>query len=130
MGIRPFLTDLQAHLGPTYLVLAYLDDIFILGQDDKANSITQEFAQSQASPIMLNPDKCTTHSLDDIRLNGVELLGTALGGLNFRRNFLETKVAAEEVILDRLEGLPHQRALLLLRQALSLDLRHLLRTPG
>jgi hypothetical protein len=44
-----------------------------------------------------------------------------------REHFLEAKIIAEESLLARLVDLPHQHALLVLRQCLQQNLRHLQR---
>ena len=45
-----------------------------------------------------------------------------------RERFLEAKIAAEEALLAKLVDLPHQHALLVLRQCLQQNLRHLQRS--
>lgn len=128
--MRPFLEKLQEHLGPKYLVLAYLDDIFILAQGGDAEACTHEFIATCTSPVRLNPAKCSTLSLEVIKDNGAKLLGTALGSVQFRDRFLVEKIAQLEHTLNNLSLLPHHHALYLLRHSLQLSLRHLLRTPG
>jgi hypothetical protein len=129
IGIRPFLEALIAHLGPSHLVLAYLDDIVILSPDDTALTSTCQLLDSIDAPITLNVGKCTTTALEDIRQGGIDLMGTAIGGKTFRESHLARKVARVEEFLPRLAEVPHQHALILLRQALQHDLRHLLRAP-
>jgi len=61
------------------MVVAYLDDIFILSDDDSAMTDAQAFLSSHTEIIRLNASKCRTLSLDSIRQDGLELLGTVVG---------------------------------------------------
>jgi hypothetical protein len=57
MSIRDAVKDLQDMLGPEYLVLAYLDDIFVLAPSAaRYGDVLAHFATPH-SPMRLNPDK-------------------------------------------------------------------------
>jgi len=79
LGLRPTFKALSTHLGPNRMVVAYLDDIFILSDDDSAMTDAQAFLSSHTEIIRLNASKCRTLSLDSIRQDGLELLGTVVG---------------------------------------------------
>lgn len=130
LGIRPFLERLIEHMDEHCLVLAYLDDIFILSADEHTLNKTLAFFESDNAPVSLNAAKCSTIPLSSISEAGTELLGTAIGSREYREAFLTRKVASVESYLPRLADLPHQHSLLLLRLCLQHDLRHLLRSPS
>ena len=79
LGIRSLLRDLASALGPNRLILAYLDDIYILSPDDSALEQTLAFFDERQPSIRLNPAKCKTLALEDIRTNGLRMLHSALG---------------------------------------------------
>ena len=110
------------------MVVAYLDDILILSDDDSAMTDAQAFLSSHTEIIRLNASKCRTLSLDSIRQDGLELLGTVVGPPTTRRQFLSAKVGELRQSISKLHSLPHQTALLLLRTCLQQNLRHLQRT--
>jgi hypothetical protein len=56
------------------------------------------------------------------------VLGSCVGSLAPRAAFLQSKIEEQERTLARLPGLPHQHALLVLRECLQQNLRHLLRS--
>jgi len=114
LAIRPTLERLSLCLGPDQLVLSYLD-VNILSSGTRPLSTLEQ----------------VTSFLDDqgtIKGEGLSILGSRLGSPDSQAAFLEAKV---DPLLDRvknLASLPHQHALLLLRQCLQLDLRHLQRS--
>ena len=128
IGMRPLLEALQAHLGPHRKVMAYLDDIFILSTDDKALDDAKAFLSGWTSTLELNPNKCKSVSLEEIKQDGFELLGTVVGAKEKRREFLHDAVSQSIQKIGTLRPLYHQTSLLLLRKCISADLRHLQRT--
>lgn len=128
IGIRAVVEELQALLGPRFLVIAYLDDIFILSPDDSVKDITLKFFADPSRPISLNSSKCRLYDLHDIDNNPVFMLGTCLGSRAAREQFLDAAVNQLEQDLESIHLLPRQHALLLLRQSIQTKLRHLLRT--
>jgi hypothetical protein len=58
----------------------------------------------------------------------MQLLGSCIGPTAVIERFLEAKITAEETLLAKLVALPHQHALLVLRQCLQQNLRHLQRS--
>lgn len=79
LSICDTVQGLQDMLGPTYLVLAYLDDIFILAPSpDRFNDVLAHFTR-EPCPVRLNPDKCKIFDLRDIANNPVTLLGSCIG---------------------------------------------------
>ncbi|CAD6936739.1 unnamed protein product, partial [Tilletia caries] len=77
--------------------------------------------------IQLNEGKCVEKTVDEVRTEGLEMLGTMLGGTEARRTFLTTKIDQQQKILSNLQLLLGQDAYLLLRLCTQHNLRHLLR---
>jgi hypothetical protein len=128
LGIRSLLRDLAATLGPDRLILAYLDDIYILSPDDQALEQTLAFFDGRQPSIRLNPAKCKMLALEDIRTNGLRMLGTCVGARAAREQFLQEKIDHEAATVAKLINLPHQHALLVLRVCVQQNLRHLQRS--
>ncbi|GFZ52259.1 hypothetical protein JCM24511_10032 [Saitozyma sp. JCM 24511] len=114
LGIRSLLRDLASTLGPDRLILAYLDDIYILSQDDWALEQTLAFFDERQPSIRLNPTKCKMLALEDIRTDGHKL-GTCVGARSAREQFLQEQIDHEAATVTKLINLPHQHALLVLR---------------
>ena len=127
LGVQPVIEALLAQLGPHRKVLAYLDDIFILSTNNGALQDAKTVIKGWSSTIRLNPTKCRTISLADIKENGFEMLGTLVGSRDARAAFLRSAIDTEKKKIATLPPLQHQSALLLLRKCLSADLRHLQR---
>jgi hypothetical protein len=70
LGIRSLLRDLASTLGPDRLILAYLDDVYIISPDDLSLEQTLTFFDVRQPSIRLNPAKCKMLALEDIRTNG------------------------------------------------------------
>jgi hypothetical protein len=128
LGIRPLLNDLATVLGPECLILAYLDDIYILSLDANIFEKVHAFFDDRQPSIQLNMAKSKTTSLEDVRERGLELLGSCIGPTAVREKFLEAKIEQEEATLHKLNDLPYQHALLVLRSCLQMNLRHLQRS--
>ncbi|GFZ44313.1 hypothetical protein JCM24511_02035 [Saitozyma sp. JCM 24511] len=123
------LQDLASTLGPDRLILAYLDDIYILSPDDKALEQTLAFFDERQPSIRLNPAKCKMLALGDICTNGLRMLGTCVGARAAREQFLQEKIDHEAATVTKLINLPHQHALLLQDEAADATLPPIL-TPG
>jgi hypothetical protein len=128
LGVRSLLDELAHHLGPSRLVLAYLDDVYILSNDRDTLGTVQAFFHSSPSSLQLNMTKSKSYQVEDIRRDGIEVLGSCIGDHSARASFLKAKIEQQEAILAKLVDLPHQHALLLLRECLQQNLRHLLRS--
>jgi len=115
-------------LGPNRRIVCYLDDIYVLSTDDRALFDLETFFSTRTDTLTLNMRKCKTVSLDDIRSDGFELLGSMIGSSDARRVFLNRKIDAELVKLATLKPLPHHHAHLLLSSCFQQDLRHLQRS--
>jgi hypothetical protein len=127
LSIRDTVEALQDMLGPTYLVLAYLDDIFILAPNgDRLIDILAHFEREQC-PVRLNPAKCRTYDLSKIADEPIKILGSCIGRQADRASFLLDKVVKLEADLNDLHLLPRQFALLVLRKSIQHKLRHLSR---
>jgi hypothetical protein len=128
LGIRSLLRDLASTLGPDRLILAYLDDIYILSPDDQVLDQTLAFFNERQPSIRLNPAKCKMLALEDIRTNGLRMLGICVGARSARELFLQEKIDHEAATVAKLINLPHQHALLVLRVCVQQNLRHLQRS--
>jgi hypothetical protein len=111
LGIRALLDDLASTLGPERLILAYLDDIYILSNDPNALEDVQAPSQLANLLYKLNMAKSKTAALQEARGTGLQLLGSCIGPTAVRERFLEAKIAGEEALLAKLVDLPHQHGL-------------------
>ena len=127
IAIRDLVDGLQSHLGPDALVLAYLDDIFILSLDGTPLAKCLDYFPATRPDLRLNAQKCKTATIEQIKNEGFELLGSAVGPVNYLRNFLQGKIDATMRHSQHIRDLPKQHALLCLRLSLQNQLRHLLR---
>jgi hypothetical protein len=125
LAIRDTVDGLQSMLGSSYLVLAYLDDIFVLAPSASGYDDTLAFFHD--APVRLNANKCQLFDLRDTKTQPVHLLGSCVGSVDSRSAFLLDKVTSLETDLHNLRLLPHQHALLILRKSLQHKLRHLMR---
>jgi hypothetical protein len=127
IAIRDTVEALQNMLGPTYLVLAYLDDIFILApHEHRFKDVLAHFTRP-ACPVRLNPAKCKVFDLRDVAQTPISVLGSCIGSTVARSSFLLDKVIKVESDLSNLHLLPHHHALLILRKSVQHKLRHLTR---
>ncbi len=92
LGIRQLLDDLQTFLGPDHIIMAYLDDVYVLGPGPDILATVNDFFSSQTTGLALNLAKCSVHSLDYGWTNGLEILGFAVGPRHAREAFLRFKV--------------------------------------
>jgi hypothetical protein len=109
------------------VVLAYLDDVYILSKSRDTHQEVLDFFSNSNASLQLNNNKTYIHSLAEVKATGLEMLGSCLGSTAARREFLEAKVTKLEEKMGRLVGLPHQHSLLLLRQCIQQELKHLQR---
>jgi hypothetical protein len=75
LGIRQLFDDLTSTLGPDRLILAYLDDIYLLSNDPKALEYVQAFFASRQPSIQLILTKSGTLALHEASETGSQLLG-------------------------------------------------------
>ena len=128
VGARNTLAALQAHLGDGHLLLAYLDDVYVLSVEPGALDSVAAFLDGNDAGLALNLAKCAETPLGVVAQDGLEVLGTCIGPPDVRAAFLARQVDAQLPALARLADLPGQEALLLLRHCLSANLRHLQRS--
>ena len=88
LGIRDLLSDLQNTLGPERIVVAYLDDIFIFSASTDPLPEIQQFFAARISSLQLNITKCKSTTIEEIRENGLEVLGSCVGPKEAREGFL------------------------------------------
>jgi hypothetical protein len=120
----------------TDVVMALHDDLKVISSDCNLwGSISKFFAQPadgsrRRDGIILNLNKCKTSSLREAssKYGGIRVLGSIKGTVGARREFIEDKIEYVRTTITRLVALPHQLALLLLRNCISKELGYLLRT--
>jgi hypothetical protein len=127
IGIRPILDQLRERLGPNCVVMAYLDDVYVVSKSERTLDVIEDFFREQQTSLQLNEEKSYITSVEEIRARGLKILGSCIGPKFAREEFLEQKIVKAEEKLSKLIDLPHQHALLLLRNCLQQDLRHLQR---
>ena len=130
-GIRPYLEQLKAALGPEHLVLAYLDDVFILSKaEGDVVQVAEHVAAESGNGLRLNVAKSHVYTREQLASGGMPILGTVVGGEAARRAFAD-KMAAELAgsvhRLFQLTELPRQDVLLLLVHCIQQKHRHLQR---
>jgi hypothetical protein len=133
LAIRDTLQQLQKQLAatarrglPPPIVVAYLDDVYIIsGQEITPQQLERHLQQA---PISLNAQKTKSYRLQDLRQTGLKTLGSFIGSQAGKKEFLREKIEELQQVLDRLQDLPKQHALLLLRASTTSLLRHLPRT--
>ncbi|GFZ52260.1 hypothetical protein JCM24511_10033 [Saitozyma sp. JCM 24511] len=107
---------LASAIGQDGLVLAYLDDIYILGPDDLSLDQTQAFFEERLPSIRLNPAKHKLLALEDTGPMASRCLELAA-----RERFLHEKIDHEASTVGKLINLPLQHRLLSLRRSLKPD---------
>ena len=138
MIMKPTITALkeQVFSDPTDVVMALHDDLKAISSNSKLwQQIIEFFAppadgSRRRDGIVLNPHKCKTNSLWEAstKMGGIEVLGSIKGTPFARREFIEDKIEWVRTTITRLTALPHQLALMLLRNCMSKELSYLLRT--
>jgi hypothetical protein len=129
--MRPKLELLKATITnqPTDVTMAYLDDVNITSQHGTyLDTIIALFNGNDGLTLNVNKTKCEPVATVASSPTGIHILGSVDGTIEARRTFLNNKIDAVERHIQRLRGLPHQQALLLLRQSIQPQLKHLLRT--
>jgi hypothetical protein len=79
--------------------VAYLDDLYILSPHNLALEQTLAFFDERQPSVRLNPAKSKTLALEDIRTNGLRMLGTCVGANSARERFLREKIDDEAATL-------------------------------
>ena len=121
---------------PTDVVMALHDDLKAISSNNNLWPAILEFfaappdGSRRRDGIVLNPSKCKKSSLRAASSNqgGIRVLGSIKGSVPARREFIEDKIEHVKTTIARLVSLPHQLALLLLRNCISKELGYLLRT--
>jgi hypothetical protein len=126
LAFRPTLELLIKKL-PQATLIAYLDDLYILDKDQSTSALEVAREVFSLSPFSLNLSKSQERDIKDLRKEGLKALGSFIGPLEPRRDFLKGKLAILARTLEALQELPKQYSLLLLRTSIQLLLRHLQR---
>lgn len=131
LALRDFLQDLLDHLrddSPTTNMGCFLDDMSVVGTDPQVIDKVDLFLASRGNLLTLNKAKSKTVLLSEVRDRGLHVLGTVLGPLHARREFLSQKILDCKLKFNQLLSLSRQNAFLILRFCYQLDLSHLLRS--
>ena len=129
LAVRDMLTDVANAIGQNGCLLAYLDDANMIRKPGcPSASELMDLCDGHECRIRLNRQKSKVVSLHTLQHDGLELLGSCVGPVAVRRQFLEEKIQRMSAKLQRLRDLPRQEAQLLLRTCVQMDLRHLLRS--
>jgi hypothetical protein len=118
---------LATALGPQRLILAYFDKIYILSNAPSPWR-TSKLSSQVPAPYLTQHGQYQDNGLEEDREAGLQLLGSCIRPTVVTERLLEAKMAAEEALLAKLVHLHHQHALLVLRQYLRQNLRHLQRS--
>ena len=127
LGVKDVLEGLQEVVGDRGRVVAYLDDVFVIAKDNILDEI-EDYFTAQDLNLQLNRSKCQAYDRNYLNTCGMQVLGTCIGPVQVRTDFLKSKIAGVVSKLDKLPSLPSQHALLLLTKCINQDLRHLQRT--
>jgi hypothetical protein len=84
--------------------------------------------RGRPSPSESGLAKSSTCTLQDVTQSGLKVLGSCVGSMTPRAALPQAKIEEQERTLAKLPGLPHQNALLVLKECLQQNLRHLLRS--
>ena len=141
IALRNKLVRLQnLHQGAALRVApsSYLDDIHVLSSSGELMPQMEElFAPAvegarPADGLILRPDKCHHHVLQDLHTIhsevGLRTLGSMVGTHTARRAFLLEKIERLKWRLQRLHTLPKQVGLRMLTQCFGREVAHLLRS--
>jgi hypothetical protein len=116
-----------------HTILAYHDDTTVLvrtNQASEAQAAIEYIFDDQANEqgFFRQAEKCSNHTSSQVRQTGVKLLGTYIGSLQGRKDFLDAKVSKLGAITEKLRNIRKQDAQLLLRKCVLPRLQHLQRT--
>lgn len=128
IGVRPELEAIAAKIEEGDILLAYMDDFFLLSQRSGGLDTIVDTFRDRGSSLKFNLAKCRVVPIQDAADNGFEVLGTMVGSPVAQRAFLAERIADLKRSAARLNELPSQHALLLLRICVLPRIRHLLRT--
>jgi len=128
IGARNVLANLASDMGEGHAVLGYLDDLYLLSEQPGALGTAEASLANNSAGLDLNVAKCKEVALEDVAREGLKVLGTCVGSSDARAAFLAAKVEEQMPVLARLRELEGQESLLLLRQCISSNLRHLQRS--
>ena len=128
VGVRDELQAVVDALGPSHILLSFIDDDIILSPNDSALSTYQRILKDRDSPTILNPAKCKVLAIEDVRRNGTEILGTWVGPSEVQVEQLDKHQEELDNGIELALRLPHQHAMLVLRSCVIPKARHLLRT--
>ena len=132
VGFRDFLEGLQRYLGSSHIVVAYLDDFFVLGPDENINQRVLAYITAFGAPITINETKSKVYSTEYIWEHGIKVLGTVVGSPEAQRRMLGEAAKEMSRKLAATGGMPAQYRLLLMRSCILPSLAHLARSldPG
>ena len=135
LGLRPVLQALRDKIrtkDETAVVIAYLDDIYVISKKEDLLPTIEDFfaAPDRKEGIQLNVSKTRVDKLSSVKYGNqtFPILGTVKGSKEVRKEFIQARTVELRRQLRRLERVPKQEALALLRLCFSAQNRHLLRS--
>jgi len=133
LGIRPTMEKLEHDLRALNIdTWIYIDDGFVfckLANLVEVKAAIESFFEREqpVTGLRLNVEKTLVITPDLIANSGVEVLGTAIGCQEYRRQFLRKTLERINKSLHAMKSVSKQSALILLRQTLLPSVGHLLR---
>ena len=105
IGISPLLQQLTEEcLSPTDQLVAYLDNIYVATSDEHLVVDIQDFFShyEDQTGCKLNMDKCEVIDLYEVKsgIDSIETLGSCIGTVQKRKDFLTKKLQIEEKCID------------------------------
>ena len=110
----------------TFTIVTYFNNIYVLSPESTPllPAIARVFKDS---PMSLNLTKSLESEVSKLKLTGLKALGTYIGPLRLRRQFLKGKIDKLQAVVSTLRDFPKQHALLLFKGSSQLLFRHLQR---
>jgi hypothetical protein len=130
LGYADILKTLQDSLKNQAEVWSYLDDTYVFGTvalKDTIIKTVNQFFRYDPGGLHLNQQKTGIYDSVDYHDSGLKALGTALGTLKYRRDFLEENIASMKSKLSAMSDLSKQSAQLLLRTSVIPSMMHIMR---
>ena len=132
IAMRPIMGKIQNDvLAASDDLISYEDNIYVISLNPNLmQPLKQHFAlQKLSTGCELRDDKCARVSLMSVKQGAavVDTLGGCIGTKHQRQIFIEQKIQDLQKALTRLEQLPKQHSLLILRSSIAMNLKHLLR---
>lgn len=128
LGIHPILCKLQEEF-PLHLMLAYLDDITIIGDSDRFHEIMARAEELFLEMgLRLNRNKCKEWRPTNGHSDGLTVVGVPIGTNAYQCTSATNQLHAYTAVLDLLVQLPAPEAFVLLQSCINARPMYLART--